>query len=75
MENPNLKGLIDPAQMRANSVAKEAKERFNKITDKFLKIVIEEKVTTVELPLIIANLTGRVNTKIDGAEIKKILEL
>jgi len=66
---------FDPAHARANAIAREAQERFNKISDRLMEILKEEKVTVVEFPLIISNLAGKVNEKIDGAEIEKILNL
>lgn len=66
---------IDPAQMRANAIAKEHKERFEKISQRLLDVVVEEGVTVVELPVIIGMLTAKVNMKIDGAKIEQILKL
>lgn len=68
-------GLLDPAKMRAEQIAREHKERFERIAKKMLDIVIEEKVKVVELPVIVGMMTGKVNFQIDKAEIEQILNL
>lgn len=72
---PGKEALLDPAQMRAQAIAREHKERFERIAQRLLDVVIEEKVTVVELPVVVAMMTGKVNTKIDGAEIQEIINL
>lgn len=67
--------VLDPAQLRAQQIAKEHKERFEKIAQRLLDIVVEENVTVVELPVIVGIMTGKVNFHIDGAEIEQILNL
>jgi len=72
---PSKDALLDPAKLRAEAIAKEHKERFERIAKRLLDVVVEEKVTVVELPVIISMMTGKVNFHIDGAEIEKILDL
>jgi len=66
---------LNLAQLRAQKIAREHKERFERISQRLLDIVIEEKVTVTELPQIVSLMTGRVNSYIDGAKIEHILNL
>lgn len=83
MDNPFKKpkftlpaeGMLDPAKMRADQIAREHKERFERIAKRLLDVVVEEKVKVVELPVIVGMMTGKVNFQIDEAEIEKILNL
>lgn len=72
---PLLGKKLDPAQLRAKQIAEEQKKRYEEIAQKILDVVIQEKVTVVELPVIISILTRKVNVKIDKAEVEKILNL
>lgn len=67
--------LLDPAQLRAKQIAEENKERFERIAQRLLGVLGEEKVTVIELPAIVSMLTGKVNQRIDGAKIEQILKL
>lgn len=66
---------LDPAKLRAEQIARENKERFEEIAQRLLDVLGEEKVTVIELPVIVSMLTGKVNKSIDGAEIEQILKL
>lgn len=68
---PNL----DPSQLRQEAIAKENAERFEKISKRLLDILVEEKATVVELPVIISIIDSKVNVKIKKAEINQILKL
>ena len=72
---PGKDALLDPAKLRAEAIAREHKERFERIAKRLLEIVVEEKVTVIELPVIVGMMTGKVNNHIDGAEIEQILNL
>ena len=72
---PGKNALLNPAQLRAEAIAREHKERFERIAKRLLDVVVEEKVTVVELPVIVGMMTGKVNNHIDGAEIEQILNL
>lgn len=67
--------LLDPAQLRANQIAREHKERLERISQRLLDVVIEEKVKMTELPVIVGMMTSKVNYQIDEAEIEKILNI
>ena len=69
------KSLLNPAQLRADQIVREHKERFDRIAQRLLDIVVEEKVTVVELPAIVQIMTGKVNLHIDGAKIEQVLNL
>jgi len=71
----NKNNPLDPAKLRADAIVKEHQERFERIAKRLLDVVVEEKVTVVELPTIVSMMTGKVNFHIDGAEIEKILKL
>ena len=66
---------LDMAKLRADQIAREHKERFERIAQRLLDVVIEEKVRVVELPVIIGMMTGKVNFQIDEAEIEQIINL
>ena len=70
-----LEPEFDPAKLRAKQIARENKERFERIAQRLLEVLGEEKVTVIELPVIVSILTGKVNQRIDGAEIEQILNL
>jgi len=68
-------GILEMAQKRAKKVEGEQEKRYEEIAQKLLDIVIEEKVTVVELPKIVSIITGKVNQYIDKAEIEQILNI
>jgi len=72
---PGKEALLDPAKMRAEAIAKEHKKRFERIAQRLLDVVVEEKVKVIELPVIVGMMTGKVNLQIDEAEIEQILNL
>lgn len=67
--------ILDPAKLRAEQIANEHKERLERIAKRLLDVVVEEKVTVLELPMIVSLMTGRVNFYIDEADIEQILNL
>ena len=82
MEKPKLKisipgkeALLDPAKLRAEEIAREHKERFERIAKRLLDVVIEEKVMVIELPVVVALMTGKINNKWDGATVEEVLKL
>jgi len=68
-------GILEMAQKRAKKVEGEQEKRYDEVAQKLLDIVIEGKVTVVELPKIVSIMTGKVNQHIDKAEIEQILNL
>lgn len=68
-------GLLDPARLRAEQIAKEAKDRFKRIRDRIMDIMIEEKVKVIELSVIVSMLTGKINHEWDDALIEDVLKL
>lgn len=66
---------LDFAKLRADAIAKEHKERFERIAQRLLDVVIEEKVRVVELPVIVSMMTAKVNYQIDESDIEQILNL
>lgn len=67
--------LLDPAKLRMEAVAKEHKDRFERIVQRLLDVVIEEKVRVVELPVIVSMMTGRINYEWDEALVEKVLKM
>lgn len=71
----NTPTLENPSQLRQEAVAKENAERFEKIAKRLLDILVEEKATVVELPVIISLISGKVNKSVNDASINQILKL
>ena len=67
--------LVNSARAKTEQIAKEHQERVKKVVKKLLDIMIEEGVIITELPIIVQLLTDRVNSHINGAKIRQILEL
>lgn len=71
----NLGKTLDPIQLRTQEIAKEEAKRFSKISERIIKILVEENITTKELPRVISAITELINKKIDNIEIEKVLKL
>jgi len=78
MENLNpLKKFktLDITELQRQSLEHVEQERYDKIAEKIIEILIENKVLTNEIPRVVAILTGKINSKIDKALIDVILKL
>ena len=78
MENLNpFKKLktLDITELQRQSLEHAEQERYNKIAEKIIEILIENKVLTNEIPRVVAILTGKINSKIDKALVNTILKL
>ena len=78
MENlnpPKKFKTLDITEFQRQSLEHAEQERYDKIAEKIIEILIENKVLTNEIPRVVAILTGKINSKIDKALIDVILKL
>ena len=66
---------LDITELQRQSLEHVEQERYDKIAEKIIEILIENKVLTNEIPRVVAILTGKINSKIDKALIDVILKL
>jgi len=67
-------GLLDPAQMRAKQIEKEAQERIDKIVAKIVKILVEEGVLINELEKIKEYLSAKIYNSASKKSIEEVLK-